>query len=67
MSGNNKDAKRLKPEDHRCQHCGRLLARVRLVPGSYIEIRCPKCSRMYAYQEVLVDSVQEMVILDSVE
>ena len=45
-----------KPHDYRCRNniqikgsvrgCGRFLLRAALVPGAYIEIRCPKCGRM---------------------
>ncbi len=35
-----------KPRDYR-HHCGRLLFRGRLPPGTYIEIRCPKCGLMH--------------------
>lgn len=37
-----------KPRDYRCRNdgCSRLLMRAVLMPGCYIETRCPKCSRM---------------------
>lgn len=40
-----------KPHDYRCRadSCGRLLFRAVIQPGCYIEIRCPKCSRMSVF------------------
>lgn len=37
-------------EPLRCPHCGRLLARVRLQPGSAVEVHCRHCRR-YVVQE----------------
>jgi phage FluMu protein Com len=36
----------IKHRDRRCSRCGRLLGRFLLAPGSYLEIRCPRCSAM---------------------
>lgn len=37
-------ADRLEPL--RCPHCGRLLARVRMVRGCVVEIQCRNCKRL---------------------
>lgn len=34
-----------RPHDYRCT-CGRLLFRAAFTPGSMVEIRCVKCSRL---------------------
>lgn len=39
------------PADVRCR-CGRLLMRARLIRGSVVQVRCPKCNRMNSVDEV---------------
>lgn len=30
----------------RCPHCRNLLLKVRLVPGTWIQVKCPKCRKI---------------------
>ena len=48
MSDNGKKdfSERPRPHDYRCRHCARLLFRCWLEPGSFVEIRCPRCGRL---------------------
>lgn len=36
----------------RCQSCGRLLATLRLMPGSVLQIKCERCNTLNALEVV---------------
>ena len=44
---------RARPMDWRCVKCGRMLARARLITGSYVQVRCPKCGHMNAIDDLV--------------
>ena len=37
-------------EDWRCPHCGALLAKVRLAPGSLVAVKCYRCNQRSALE-----------------
>ena len=54
------------PHELRCRNCGRLLARVVLPPGGYIEIRCTRssCHRVTVERGSLLEMASVIKVLN---
>ena len=55
-----------RPQQYRCNSCGRLLGRFVMVPGLYMAIQCPKCKRMNV-EDIALNSTTAPVLMDMLE
>ena len=55
--------KRRAPQDYRCGKCGRLLARLVMMPGLLLEIKCGRCNRLNR-MSVEVNSTSAPVLVE---